>query len=90
MKETSTTENRATGKLSLLRQKLNQKAKQEPKFRFYVLYARFYVLYARIYVLYARIYRSEVLEEAWKRVRANKGASQQGRTRRGRRNDSTD
>ena len=48
-------------KLAVLRQKLYQKAKSEPKFRFYTLYSH--------------MYRDDVLEVAWKLVKRNKGAA---------------
>jgi RNA-directed DNA polymerase len=47
--------------LTLLRRKLSQKAKQEPKLRFYTLYDR--------------IYRRDTLKTAWRLVLDNRGAA---------------
>jgi RNA-directed DNA polymerase len=61
LEETPTTDKRLIPpKLSLLRQKLSQKAKQEPKFRFYALDDR--------------IYRWDTLMAAWNLCAANHGA----------------
>lgn len=49
------------GRLSQLRARLGQKAKQEPKFRFYTLYGH--------------LTRDDVLETAWKLVKRNNGTA---------------
>ena len=53
-------ETHLTRKLATLRQKLNQKARQEKRFRFYSLYGH--------------ICHPDTLRNAWKQVKANKGS----------------
>lgn len=54
------TEDKELAKLDLLRIKLGQKAKAEPKFRFYSLYSH--------------LYRADVLKAAYERVKENRGS----------------
>src|SRR3972149_8797128 len=56
----SDTQRGLSPKVTLLRQKLARKAKEEPKFRFYSLYSL--------------IIRLDVLEAAWKLVQKNQGS----------------
>ena len=58
--ESASRDKNLPSELSRLRQKLGQKAKQEPQFRFYTLYGR--------------IMDQATLKAAWERVRANGGA----------------
>jgi len=58
--QSTTEEVSKSQKLSNLRMKLGQKAKNEPKFRFYTLYGH--------------LHRMDVLEEAWETVRKNGGS----------------
>ena len=60
MTQSTTEQVNKSQKLSDLRMKLGQKAKNEPKFRFYTLYGH--------------LCRAEVLQEAWDTVRRNGGA----------------
>ena len=60
MRQSNTEEVNRSQKLSDLRMKLGQKAKNEPKFRFYTLYGH--------------LNRMDVLEEAWETVRRNGGS----------------
>ena len=61
MTQSTTEQVSKSQKLSNLRMKLGQKAKKEPKFRFYTLYGH--------------LYRMDVLEEAWEAVRRNGGSA---------------